>query len=200
MPRPSPVSMLDLRALRAGRWPQDSGRRAAKTERGEERRTAAVSSSAASAAARARALSLALSLAHPSPSPFPRRPRPKKQTQPQAYGVVWKAIDKKNQNVVALKKIFDAFQNATDAQVREGEMSLAAGRGRSARAAAVAPKTPPTPETARAPSEKKKPTPSSPLSSPRRRPPRQKKNTRSAPSARSCSCRSSTATTTSFGA
>ncbi len=35
----------------------------------------------------------------------------------QAYGVVWKAVDKKNQNVVALKKIFDAFQNATDAQV-----------------------------------------------------------------------------------
>ena len=36
----------------------------------------------------------------------------------QAYGVVWKAIDKKTREVVALKKIFDAFQNATDAQVR----------------------------------------------------------------------------------
>jgi len=35
----------------------------------------------------------------------------------QAYGVVWKAVDKKNSNLVALKKIFDAFQNATDAQV-----------------------------------------------------------------------------------
>jgi hypothetical protein len=35
----------------------------------------------------------------------------------QAYGVVWKAVDKKNNNLVALKKIFDAFQNATDAQV-----------------------------------------------------------------------------------
>lgn len=35
----------------------------------------------------------------------------------QAYGVVWKAVDKKNGNLVALKKIFDAFQNATDAQV-----------------------------------------------------------------------------------
>eukprot|EP00742_Colponemidia_sp_Colp-10_P002204 GILJ01002356.1.p1 GENE.GILJ01002356.1~~GILJ01002356.1.p1 ORF type:complete len:371 (-),score=65.01 GILJ01002356.1:264-1340(-) len=33
-----------------------------------------------------------------------------------AYGVVWKAIDKKSREVVALKKIFDAFQNATDAQ------------------------------------------------------------------------------------
>uniref|UniRef100_A0A7S0VD35 Mitogen-activated protein kinase n=1 Tax=Polytomella parva TaxID=51329 RepID=A0A7S0VD35_9CHLO len=33
-----------------------------------------------------------------------------------AYGVVWKAIDKKTKEVVALKKIFDAFQNATDAQ------------------------------------------------------------------------------------
>lgn len=35
----------------------------------------------------------------------------------QAYGVVWKAVDRKTREVVALKKIFDAFQNATDAQV-----------------------------------------------------------------------------------
>lgn len=35
----------------------------------------------------------------------------------QAYGVVWKAVDKKTRDTVALKKIFDAFQNATDAQV-----------------------------------------------------------------------------------
>ncbi len=34
----------------------------------------------------------------------------------QAYGVVWKAVDKITKEVVALKKIFDAFQNATDAQ------------------------------------------------------------------------------------
>lgn len=34
----------------------------------------------------------------------------------QAYGVVWKSVDKKTRDVVALKKIFDAFQNATDAQ------------------------------------------------------------------------------------
>lgn len=33
-----------------------------------------------------------------------------------AYGIVWKAIDKKTRQVVALKKCFDAFQNATDAQ------------------------------------------------------------------------------------
>eukprot|EP01065_Artemidia_motanka_P044469 TRINITY_DN6333_c0_g4_i1.p1 TRINITY_DN6333_c0_g4~~TRINITY_DN6333_c0_g4_i1.p1 ORF type:complete len:401 (+),score=106.21 TRINITY_DN6333_c0_g4_i1:146-1348(+) len=33
-----------------------------------------------------------------------------------AYGIVWKAIDKKSKDTVALKKIFDAFQNATDAQ------------------------------------------------------------------------------------
>ena len=33
-----------------------------------------------------------------------------------AYGIVWKATDKKTQSKVALKKIFDAFQNATDAQ------------------------------------------------------------------------------------
>jgi len=33
-----------------------------------------------------------------------------------AYGIVWKAIDKKTGKTVALKKIFDAFQNSTDAQ------------------------------------------------------------------------------------
>jgi len=33
-----------------------------------------------------------------------------------AYGIVWRALDKKTRDVVALKKIFDAFQNATDAQ------------------------------------------------------------------------------------
>ena len=33
-----------------------------------------------------------------------------------AYGVVWKAIDRKYKQVVALKKVFDAFHNATDAQ------------------------------------------------------------------------------------
>lgn len=33
-----------------------------------------------------------------------------------AYGVVWKAIQRKSNRVVALKKVFDAFQNQTDAQ------------------------------------------------------------------------------------
>lgn len=33
-----------------------------------------------------------------------------------AYGIVWRAKDKKTRQTVALKKIFDAFQNATDAQ------------------------------------------------------------------------------------
>eukprot|EP01121_Diplochlamys_sp_Union-15-3_P015179 TRINITY_DN495_c0_g2_i1.p1 TRINITY_DN495_c0_g2~~TRINITY_DN495_c0_g2_i1.p1 ORF type:complete len:278 (-),score=22.71 TRINITY_DN495_c0_g2_i1:3-836(-) len=33
-----------------------------------------------------------------------------------AYGIVWKCLNKKTQDIVALKKIFDAFQNATDAQ------------------------------------------------------------------------------------
>jgi mitogen-activated protein kinase 15 len=33
-----------------------------------------------------------------------------------AYGIVWKAIDRRTNAVVALKKIFDAFQNSTDAQ------------------------------------------------------------------------------------
>jgi len=33
-----------------------------------------------------------------------------------AYGIVWKALDKKYKQIVALKKVFDAFHNATDAQ------------------------------------------------------------------------------------
>ena len=33
-----------------------------------------------------------------------------------AYGIVWKAIDKRQRTTVALKKCFDAFRNATDAQ------------------------------------------------------------------------------------
>ncbi|GAV06879.1 hypothetical protein RvY_16793 [Ramazzottius varieornatus] len=33
-----------------------------------------------------------------------------------AYGIVWKALDRKEQRVVALKKIFDAFANGQDAQ------------------------------------------------------------------------------------
>lgn len=33
-----------------------------------------------------------------------------------AYGIVWKAVDKKSRKTIALKKIFDAFQNSTDAQ------------------------------------------------------------------------------------
>ena len=32
-----------------------------------------------------------------------------------AYGVVWKALDKRNKKFVALKKVFEAFHNATDA-------------------------------------------------------------------------------------
>jgi mitogen-activated protein kinase 15 len=34
----------------------------------------------------------------------------------QAYGIVWKAVEKKSRAVVALKKCFDAFRNATDSQ------------------------------------------------------------------------------------
>jgi mitogen-activated protein kinase 15 len=37
-------------------------------------------------------------------------------TSAQAYGIVWKATDKQSGKIVALKKIFDAFQNSTDAQ------------------------------------------------------------------------------------
>ncbi len=41
-----------------------------------------------------------------------------------AYGIVWKAFDKKSKEKVALKKIFDAFQNATDAQRTFREIML----------------------------------------------------------------------------
>ncbi|KAK2145223.1 hypothetical protein LSH36_694g01022 [Paralvinella palmiformis] len=40
----------------------------------------------------------------------------KKRLGKGAYGIVWKAIDKRTGEVVALKKIFDAFRNQTDAQ------------------------------------------------------------------------------------
>lgn len=33
-----------------------------------------------------------------------------------AYGIVWRAVDRRTRATVALKKVFDAFQNATDAQ------------------------------------------------------------------------------------
>lgn len=35
---------------------------------------------------------------------------------PQAYGIVWKSVDRRTGEIVALKKIFDAFSNQTDAQ------------------------------------------------------------------------------------
>ena len=43
-----------------------------------------------------------------------------------AYGIVWRATDKKTKETVALKKIFDAFQNQTDAQrtFREVEVRI----------------------------------------------------------------------------
>lgn len=37
----------------------------------------------------------------------------------QAYGIVWRAVDRRTGEVVAIKKIFDAFRNKTDAQVSE---------------------------------------------------------------------------------
>ncbi|XP_063806477.1 mitogen-activated protein kinase 15, partial [Pseudophryne corroboree] len=40
----------------------------------------------------------------------------KKRLGKGAYGIVWKAIDRKSGEIVAVKKIFDAFRNRTDAQ------------------------------------------------------------------------------------
>ncbi|CAD8059212.1 unnamed protein product [Paramecium sonneborni] len=41
-----------------------------------------------------------------------------------AYGIVWKAKDNKSQKIVALKKVFDAFTNSTDAQRTYREVCL----------------------------------------------------------------------------
>ncbi|XP_016077507.1 PREDICTED: mitogen-activated protein kinase 15 [Miniopterus natalensis] len=42
----------------------------------------------------------------------------------QAYGIVWKAVDRRTGEVVAIKKIFDAFRNKTDAQRTFREIML----------------------------------------------------------------------------
>ena len=53
-----------------------------------------------------------------------------------AYGVVWKVIEKRSRAVIALKKCFDAFRNATDAQRTYREVCVfAAARASSAAAA-----------------------------------------------------------------
>ena len=41
-----------------------------------------------------------------------------------AYGHVWKVSDKKNSEILALKKIFDAFQNDVDAQRNYREVTI----------------------------------------------------------------------------
>ncbi|KAA0710314.1 Mitogen-activated protein kinase 15 [Triplophysa tibetana] len=41
-----------------------------------------------------------------------------------AYGIVWKAVDRKTGETVAIKKIFDAFRNRTDAQRTFREIML----------------------------------------------------------------------------
>jgi mitogen-activated protein kinase 15 len=47
-----------------------------------------------------------------------------------AYGIVWKVVDKKTHHVLALKKVFDAFQNATDAQRTYREIAFLSELGR----------------------------------------------------------------------
>jgi mitogen-activated protein kinase 15 len=41
-----------------------------------------------------------------------------------AYGHVWKVVDRRSRRQLALKKIFDAFQNATDAQRTYREITI----------------------------------------------------------------------------
>jgi len=51
---------------------------------------------------------------------------PKKLLGSGAYGHVWKVIDRSSKRPLALKKIFDAFQNSTDAQRTYREISILA--------------------------------------------------------------------------
>lgn len=53
---------------------------------------------------------------HLCPSSFSHLTGPQLLILLQAYGIVWKAIEKRSRSVIALKKCFDAFRNATDAQ------------------------------------------------------------------------------------
>lgn len=46
----------------------------------------------------------------------------------QAYGIVWKAVDRRTGEVVAIKKILDAFRDKTDAQVIDGQEGRGQGR------------------------------------------------------------------------
>ncbi|KAJ0003327.1 hypothetical protein NQD34_008425 [Periophthalmus magnuspinnatus] len=46
----------------------------------------------------------------------------KKRLGKGAYGIVWKAVDRQTGEVVAVKKIFDAFRNRTDAQASISEL------------------------------------------------------------------------------
>jgi mitogen-activated protein kinase 15 len=72
-----------------------------------------------------------------APSQFRARPPLiTARARAQAYGIVWRAVDKKTGETVALKKIFDAFQNATDAQVRAAAPPRAAPAPPAAAAAA----------------------------------------------------------------
>lgn len=47
-----------------------------------------------------------------------------KQVGKGAYGVVWRAVEKSSGKTVALKKVFDAFGNVTDAQRTYREVEL----------------------------------------------------------------------------
>ena len=57
-----------------------------------------------------------LTMSHEVESHIIRRYEIQAQLGKGAYGIVWRAVDRRTKNVVAVKKIFDAFQNSTDAQ------------------------------------------------------------------------------------
>lgn len=54
---------------------------------------------------------------YPELAIFQKATKKKKSLFSQAYGIVWKGVDRKTGETVAVKKIFDAFRNSTDAQV-----------------------------------------------------------------------------------
>ncbi|KAJ7338291.1 hypothetical protein JRQ81_011064 [Phrynocephalus forsythii] len=80
---------------------------------GDRRRPAAAAAAAIKMSGAARARSVPPAEVEEQVS---RRYEIKRRLGKGAYGIVWKAVDRKTGAIVAVKKIFDAFRNRTDAQ------------------------------------------------------------------------------------